>query len=574
MSIKLGIIGCGRIAGRFASDAWQGTDTVIAAVYNPRIESAKKFAQEYHIDLATDRWDEFAAQIDAAYIAAPHEQHVRYATRLLQEKKHVLCEKPMAFSGEEARNLYTLAKENDCILLEAVKTAYCPGFVALLELVKTGVIGEIKDVEACFCKLTPTNLREFTNLDLGGSVTELGTYCLLPIIKLFGSHYTGLHFSGVRAENGVDGFTKIMLEYDDGTGLAKMGLGVKSEGELIISGTKGYIYAQAPWWLTKHFEVRYEDPNKRDIYTYPYEGTGLKYEYEAFVQAIETGAMPTVGVTEEESVAIAEIMGRFLQKEQTCRDAARARIATAKPGIWAHRGCSYAYPENTLEAFAAAAKLRGITGIETDVQLTKDGEVVIFHDENLKRLIGVDARLCDYTLEELKRFRIAKGDEKETQIPTLEETLQLLEPYCKEHGLLLNIELKTSIIRYEGIEEKTYELVKKYGLENHVVYSSFLPDSVKRMKELDGQNRTGMLAGRLSDCIRMARETGADALHPYNGGFDTKLPEDFKTKPVRVWNAEEPFYKDGRLLKEKNMPKYSMYRMTDLITNVPELYLS
>ena len=115
MGIKLGIIGCGRIAGRFASDAWQGTDTVIAAVYNPRIESAKKFAQEYHIDLATDRWDEFAAQIDAAYIAAPHEQHVRYATRLLQEKKHVLCEKPMAFSGEEARSLYTLAKENDCI---------------------------------------------------------------------------------------------------------------------------------------------------------------------------------------------------------------------------------------------------------------------------------------------------------------------------------------------------------------------------------------------------------------------------------------------------------------------------
>lgn len=573
MGIKLGIIGCGRIAGRFASDAWQGTDTVIAAVYNPRIESAKKFAQEYHIDLATDRWDEFVAQIDAAYIASPHEQHVFYATRLLQEKKHVLCEKPMAFSGKEARNLYTLAKENNCILLEAVKTAYCPGFVALLKLLKTGVIGEIKDVEACFCKLTPTNLREFTNLDLGGSVTELGTYCLLPIIKLFGSQYTGLHFSSVRAENGVDGFTKIMLEYDDGMGLAKMGLGVKSEGELIISGTKGYIYAPAPWWLTKHFEVRYEDPNKRDIYTYPYEGTGLKYEYEAFVQAIETGTMPTIGVTAEESIAVAEIMGSFLQKEQPYRDAARARMATVKPGIWAHRGCSYAYPENTLEAFEAAAKLRGITGIETDVQLTKDGEVVIFHDENLKRLIGIDERLCDHTLAELKELRIAKGDEKESQIPTLDEMLALLEPYCKRNGLLINIELKTSIIRYEGIEEKTYELVRKYGLEASVVYSSFLAESVKKMKEIDPENQTGMLDVRISDCITGANDAHADALHPYNGGFDRIVPEAYADHPIRVWNAEEPFYKDGRLLKEKNMPKYSMYHMTDIITNVPELYL-
>jgi glycerophosphoryl diester phosphodiesterase len=155
----------------------------------------------------------------------------------------------------------------------------------------------------------------------------------------------------------------------------------------------------------------------------------------------------------------------------------------------------------------------------------------------------------------------------------LDEVLELLAPVCKSKGLKINIELKTSVIHYEGIEEKTHELVKAHGLEDHVVYSSFWADSIKRMKELAPQVPTGMLSGSLSECIRWGTYAGADALHPWIGGFDMPVPDDWKQAPVRAYNGEEPFWMDGRILRETHLEKYAAFGATDLFTNVPELYL-
>lgn len=231
------------------------------------------------------------------------------------------------------------------------------------------------------------------------------------------------------------------------------------------------------------------------------------------------------------------------------------------------------YPENTLMAFEAAAKLEGITGIELDVQLTKDGRLVVFHDENVSRVTEGKLDVRDYTYDEIRKLRVAYGDELGSQIPSLDEVLALLKPYCINKGLLINIELKTSRVRYEGIEEKTLECVKKHGLEKYIVYSSFLPESVKHMKEIDADVKTGILAASLSDCIELAEKTGADALHPWIGGFDCDIPESMKGIPVRAWNGEEPFFKDGRVLREKNLTKYSVFGATEIFTNVPEIYL-
>lgn len=240
--------------------------------------------------------------------------------------------------------------------------------------------------------------------------------------------------------------------------------------------------------------------------------------------------------------------------------------------VWGHRGASGYAPENTLDSFTLALE-QGADGIELDVQLTKDGEVVVFHDENVSRVTDGNKNVAEYTLEQLKELKVAPGTPGETQIPTLEEVLAAMEPYCKSKDLKINIEFKTSIIHYQGIEEKTYALVKKYGLEHNIVYSSFWAESVKKMKELNPTNQTGMLAGTLSDCIRWGRYAGVDALHPWIGGMDCEIPEDMKEYPVRAWNGEEPFYRDGRVLKERHLEKYRMFGVTEIITNVPGEYV-
>lgn len=130
-------------------------------------------------------------------------------------------------------------------------------------------------------------------------------------------------------------------------------------------------------------------------------------------------------------------------------------------------------PENTLLAFKKAAELEGITGIEFDVQLTKDNEIVVIHDERVDRTTDGTGYVQEYTINELKQLSIA-GDDEIHRIPTLRETFELLTPYCKNKGLRLNIELKNSIIRYEGMEQKVIDMVSEFNLEDYVVYSSLI----------------------------------------------------------------------------------------------------
>ena len=107
----------------------------------------------------------------------------------------------------------------------------------------------------------------------------------------------------------------------------------------------------------------------------------------------------------------------------------------------------------------------------------------------------------------------------------------------------------------------------------HIIWSSFLADSIKKIKELDNTAKTGALAVSLEECISMARHTDADALHPYIGGLIYELPDDMKDMPVRAWNMDEPFYEDGRQFKELHLDKYAGYGATDIFTNIPQNYI-
>lgn len=159
--------------------------------------------------------------------------------------------------------------------------------------------------------------------------------------------------------------------------------------------------------------------------------------------------------------------------------------------VYAHRGYSGRYPENTMLAFREAAKT-GCYGIELDVQLTKDRQLVVIHDERIDRTTDGTGYVRDYTLEELRKFNAAaswNGKFSFQPIPTFEE-------YCRwaaGEKLVTNIELKTGVYYYEGIEEKTLEMVRKYGLSDRVLFSSFLHSSITILRELAPEIKCGAL---------------------------------------------------------------------------------
>lgn len=309
--VRIGIIGTGRIANRFIPEAKYVSGVNVESVYNPHSESAKNFAGKYELNHWYDTLQPFWNSVDAVYIASPHETHYDYVKEALLQKKHVLCEKPLTLSAKQTKELYQLAEKQECILMEGIKTAYCPGFLQLLGIVRSGVIGEICDVEAAFTKLEGANTRELTDVQNGGSFNELASYALLPIVKFLGKEYKEVRFDRICNARGIDIYSKAYVRYDNAMATAKVGLGVKSEGQLIISGTRGYIIVEAPWWKTTSFEVRFEDMSQNEKYFSKFQGDGLRYELSDFVSMINGYSQKAFKLTRDESIFISEMMDLF-----------------------------------------------------------------------------------------------------------------------------------------------------------------------------------------------------------------------------------------------------------------------
>lgn len=238
--------------------------------------------------------------------------------------------------------------------------------------------------------------------------------------------------------------------------------------------------------------------------------------------------------------------------------------------IWAHRGCSQRYPENTLLAFEKAAGLKGLTGIELDIQLTRDGHMVVCHDERVDRTTDGIGEIGQYTLAELKKLRIDAGNGKYEQIPTMEEVLDLLGDKLTS-GLKLNIELKNSVFPYEGMEEKILDLVYRRNFEKQIVFSTFYAKSLQRIRKLDPNVELGILDRKVSDCLyKLKGGCGADALHPFWQALDLSV-EEMRNYTVRVWMG-------GHLYPEKptetrlDMDALEQQGITDIILNEPEVY--
>ena len=228
--------------------------------------------------------------IEAVYIATHPSRHYEDVKKALERNQHVICESPVALNLVQYRELAVLAKEKELILSDAVKTAYSTAYSRLLVLAKSGRIGEIISVDS-----TCTSLEDGAgepDADLSqkqNSICAWGPAALLPIYQLLGTEYKNMHMVTHLLDElrNFDGFTKIDFVFDKAVASARIAKAAKAEGELVITGTKGYIYVPAPWWKTDYFEVRFENAADNKRYFYQLDGEGIRYEIVAFAKAVE-----------------------------------------------------------------------------------------------------------------------------------------------------------------------------------------------------------------------------------------------------------------------------------------------
>ncbi|WP_407422976.1 adenylyltransferase/cytidyltransferase family protein [Methanobrevibacter sp.] len=303
-SINLGLVGEGNVLKKFFDESKfvNGIDVNAILAYN---EEEKKCYENENITFASD-YDELLGLVDAVYIVSHPSKHYTQIKEALNQGKHVLCESPFALTEKECVELERVAIDSDLILMDSIKTAYSTAYNRLLLLLKGGNIGDVYSIDA-----TCTSLREYGD-NSWNSITAWAPTALLPIFQILGVDYKNKTINSLILEDNpnFDLFTKIDFQYDNAVASIKVANSVKSEGELIISGSEGYAYVPAPWWKTDYFELRYENQEENKKYFYQLDGEGIRYELVAFAKAIEL-RKSNAYIDFEVSKAICKIMEDF-----------------------------------------------------------------------------------------------------------------------------------------------------------------------------------------------------------------------------------------------------------------------
>lgn len=304
--VHIGLIGEPERFVKFVRECSFVNGVEVAGLCATDLRSAKELFHE--IPCITDNFNGIISTVNAVYINSHPFRHYDHIKQALEAGKHVLCELPLTLCTSQCQELYQLAKRYGCVLMGAVKTAYSTAFSRLLLLVKEGRIGQVVSVDA-----TCTRIKK--DSDAPGfwhSICAWGPTALLPVFQILGNKYNDLSIISKMLCPDHDSFTKVDFTFDSAVASIKVADGVKSEGELIISGTGGYIYVPAPWWKTDYFEIRYEDVKLNRRYFYQLDGEGIRYEIAAFAKAIE-GGMASSNIPENVVVGISSVMESFFK---------------------------------------------------------------------------------------------------------------------------------------------------------------------------------------------------------------------------------------------------------------------
>ena len=295
--IKIGIVGSiPNLIEKFIKESNQVNGVSLVGIHDPSNAISKK---KFNLPIV-ENIDELYDNSDAIYLLSNPKDHYHQIKKAIEKKKHVLCESPITMDDKQTKKLFDLAYKNNCVLQEGIKTAYATAYRRMLLLLKSNVIGDIISVES-----TCTSLE--SNLNDGWSgITYWAPTALLPGLEIFGPKYVDSTIVRKKISDKED-HVIMSLIYPNGVVVVNAGCGVKSEGSLIISGTKGYVYVPSPWWKTDYFEIRYENSSENKKYFYQLDGEGIRYEIMEFLHSVY-GDSKFSYINQDTSIAISKIL--------------------------------------------------------------------------------------------------------------------------------------------------------------------------------------------------------------------------------------------------------------------------
>ena len=309
--IRFGIVGTGEIAHRFANAIKNVANAQLVAVASRTKENAEKFGDEFDIPVRFDSYEKMAQSdaIDAAYIAVPHSCHIDCSCLMMNNGKHVLCEKPMAVNSREAQEMFSCAEKNNVLLMEAMWARLVPGTLKMLEIVESGLLGDILGVEGKFCYTMDEDEmghHVFKNENGGGSLLDVGVYGLN-----FASWYLGKDVEEINAQssfyNCVDSHTCAILRYKSGA-IADISSAIllRKPNEGFVYGSKGYAYLRR-FYAPQEIEIRLNNGETQTIST-PYAGNGFEEQISHFSECVALGLKESPVVTREQTLYITRQM--------------------------------------------------------------------------------------------------------------------------------------------------------------------------------------------------------------------------------------------------------------------------
>ncbi|MDE6192580.1 MAG: Gfo/Idh/MocA family oxidoreductase [Muribaculaceae bacterium] len=306
--LRIGLVGETNIVNKFKNECRYVNGIEISGIYASTLESLDDDLK--NLAMQCDSIEDLLVRSDAVYIASKPSEHYSQVMTALKAGVHVLCESPITLTIRQFEEVSRMAVDRNLVLMDGIKTAYSLAFNRMMLLIKSGVIGDVLSVDTTCTSLIDINEKALPS-HIWNSITAWGPTALLPVFMIMGTDYSQAVRFSKRLNNNddFDVFTKVSFIFEDGVASIKVGQGVKSEGEMVVSGTKGYIYIPAPWWKTDYFEVRYENPSDNKRYFYQLEGEGIRYEILSFFNLIK-GHRSYNRISKEISRQIIEIVGQ------------------------------------------------------------------------------------------------------------------------------------------------------------------------------------------------------------------------------------------------------------------------
>lgn len=306
--IRMGIVGANSDSKRFLREASYILKLSNIAVYDKDIASLEEFQNIYAFLKNYREYDAFLQSgIDAVYIASDIYDRYELIKNALLNDIHVLCENPISLENQKLKELFDLAKKKNKLLLMAIKTAFAPAFNQMLsEVDKIGIIKEVRSTFTSLYKERGFPKRYLKN----GATSLLMSYPALLVQKVAGVAKEIVYFDQKKEEYDISN-RAVSRHKNDIIGISTVGIEMKSDGHAIISGDKGYIYIPAPWWLTKEFFIKFEDPDKDIHFEYQFEGDGLRYMIAEFVSLIRRKKIESKRLTIQDMIEMNKFISDY-----------------------------------------------------------------------------------------------------------------------------------------------------------------------------------------------------------------------------------------------------------------------